>query len=453
MHDAARPLGLQLFVLRGLGRGCLLITVLIALALPAACRGIPQIIDLDATVSSHIPTVVLVHGSVDTADSLALRVEYGVGDTFGQSVSRVTEEDGTFQIYLLGLPAGTVYQARVVVEYGEDEAVSDTLTFETGDIPPHLPMLSISGDDMERMPDGYFVSTLRTESRLAMIVEGGGQILWWYDVPDAETGTTRLSSDGLHMIATTNAGYQKMRLDGSDAVMVEVPESHHDFAVLPDGKLGFLAYDYREIVELGGLVQGTQIIEVAGDGTQEQVWSAWDSMELDPDWIGEDLVWGHANAIDYDEREDVYYVSFLTHSSIVKIDRATGEVVWSLGGLNSDFSYQGSDWLFTATHQFQRLENGIVAFENGDEESHSSVVQFDFDEASTEAELVWSHAHDPPMFSTRLGDVTRTQDDLTFITWSLQGQIELVALDHQVLWRANAPEGMGIGYATWVPAE
>ena len=77
--------------------------------------------------------------------------------------------------------------------------------------------------------------------------------------------------------------------------------------------------------------------------------------------------WTHANAIIFDELENVIYLSSRHLSRITKIDYSTGDIIWNLGPqMNSGDVPLGNDIGFSFQHSLQLLENGnLLTFDNG----------------------------------------------------------------------------------------
>ena len=73
-----------------------------------------------------------------------------------------------------------------------------------------------------------------------------------------------------------------------------------------------------------------------------------------------------------------------------------------------------------------------------------------YDDDGDEAELIWSYAPSPTVFSFSLGDVSRLENGNTMVTFSNQGQIDEVDASGEVQWRLNASLGGAVGYATFM---
>ena len=173
---------------------------------------------------------------------------------------------------------------------------------------------------------------------------------------------------------------------------------HHDIIRLPNGNyLGLIETSSLGPIPIGewtALFQnlgfladgitpefpwvGDKIVEWDKD-SKEIVWS-WNTFEhfnmSDFDELGGTwneayfnlhYDWTHANAIIFDEQENVIYLSSRHLSRITKIDYSTGNIIWNLGHqMNSGDVALGNDIGFSFQHSLQLLENGnLLTFDNG----------------------------------------------------------------------------------------
>src|SRR5215210_1358962 len=82
----------------------------------------------------------------------------------------------------------------------------------------------------------------------------------------------------------------------------------------------------------------------------------------------------HINSIDVDH-DDNLLISARETSTIYKVDRKTGEVVWRLGGKKSDFEI-GPGTRFAYQHDARRQRDGtITIFDNGTTVFHNGSPQ------------------------------------------------------------------------------
>ena len=162
--------------------------------------------------------------------------------------------------------------------------------------------------------------------------------------------------------------------------------------------------------------------------------------------------WTHANAINYDPAEGAYYLSLHNYNSILKIDRATGAVVWALGGLIDDFGIPEED-AFARQHQFQLLDGDrILVFDNGFvDDADTEVVELQLDTAAREAEVLWRYRPADALYTLFYGDVERMDGGETLISYSAAGRFEYLDPDGALLWRMDARLGDVLGYSKHLP--
>jgi hypothetical protein len=426
--------------------------------------------DVEATIaiSDAIPTVVTVSWAVSGDDVVGGYVQFGRTRDYGRSTLATLDDEGTARAVLLGLEEDTEIHLRVVEVVDAESLLGPDEVVTTGSLPSDLPSLELSLDSAIATHGGYLVTSVLAQPAAAVIVNADGRYVWAHRPPTdwdslfinrvfpsvtgeaflyhAATSAMSGGFDGESARAIVRVG-----LDGAGGEVMEIPDVHHDFVERPEGTLAVIKRD-RRMTE-GELVEGDQLVEVAPDGSETVIWTVWDHIEYDPDEVTVDdgSGWVHANAVDHDPDQEAYYLSLRNLNSILKIDRATGDVLWTLGGLRSDFTLDGGTRLFEQQHQFEVLGDRVLVFDNGTvEQFNSRVVEYRLDEATGTVELLWEHRDDPPLYNLALGDVSRLPQDHTLITWSSQGQVDEVTRAGDVVWRLRADMGAGLGYTTWL---
>jgi len=415
----------------------------------------------EITVSDRVSTVVTVRwdAPVETADEIY--VEYGLDESYGHQAPVTVAGDGEVEAVLLGLKQATEYHLRtVVVQDGQATPGADR-TVVTGEAPASLTELSLHAPLPDEMRQGYVLTSLMSIPPAPVIIDSDGDYVWWYVFDEGHPPPMSrliLSQDGGSFILQRPAGDEefadpdevvRVSYDGTrEEVITGGIEGHHDMVELPDGTIAMFKAQTQQVE--GNDEDGDILVEIAPDGEETIVWSVWDTeefLELD-DYV---QTWSHANALNYDPGEDVYYLSLRNLNAIYKIDRATGGVLWKLGGEDSDFEAPGVGTdVSTYQHQFQIYGDGILIFDNGDADDYSSrVVEYTLDEAEGIADPVWSYNADPPVYVYGLGDVHRFDDGDTMVTWSTAGRIEFITHDREIIWRLDADLGTGFAYTTW----
>jgi arylsulfate sulfotransferase len=436
----------------------------LSLVLLAGCTSSPGEMLVEAVVSEQIPTVVTVHGQVDLAEVEAAYVEVRA-DGDWQRTPLQLDEDGEFEQILVGQKPDREYEIRGFAVAGDTTVTSETSTVVTGPVPPFLPHLETTTLDAALDPGGFVVTSLISFPSAAVILDADGEYVWWYRAENEEVPITRvrLSRDGRWMmvlvselILTEDAGmmedqpFLRVRMDGSEVVTTGVPGAHHDFLEHTDGTVAFIAHDVREIEYEN--IRGDRIIEVSPDDAIEEVWSVWDHMDYhegqnqDPG-----TGWTHANALDYDEDDEAYYIGLRNYSCIHKVDRGIGEVLWTLGSPESDYRLaDGGTHFFEHQHQFEILDGSILVMDNGGTEAGSRAEEFSLDLSLAEALPVWNYQADPPVVTFALGDVQRLPAGETMVTWSTAGQIDLISAEDELIRQVNVGIGGTFGYAYWL---
>jgi len=448
-------------------------------------------VTLELAMSDVVPTVANVMWDTRYNAVDAVWLEYGLTEDL--TMRRTLPGNGA-KVPLLGLKAGHAYWARVVVDVGGKTSASATVSFETGNPPPDFPEVDVEVFDVDRAHTGFLVTTLFVSPTAPVILDSDGDYVWWY-VPDnaydvnysraaisAEAGVVwawtlnvQGSSGGdddscgskvddeftlgvfvgpcgdgqPHLALNGDQALLKIPWDGGDVESYQIPDGHHDMVALPSGSIAYLKYD-RRILD-GEKYEGDRIIERARDGGTSEMWSVWD--DFTPTDIPQvpGMTWSHANALDYVSDQGAYYLSALGMGALLKIDREGGFVDWVLGGADSDFT-ESTDLEYAPAmwgHQFDVFDDRVLLFENGESERmFSQVLEFQLDEASGKADVVWSYRPKPDIYSFSLGDVQRLESGNTLVTFSNQGLIEEVSPEGEVLWRLSMSVGGALGYLT-----
>lgn len=388
-------------------------------------------------------------------------VTYGVeGDTTWRASASIA--DGTASAVLRGMRPGLEHTVKAWEMQDGAEVEVDSVVATAGAVSGTLPDADFVVDEEGRNQLFMVSSVLSTPSR-AVIYNGHGEVVWWHE-PLFEnhviirawpahdgTGVQYMSRSNPKGKATGVESYL-VKVDWTgDVVETEaLQDAHHDFYLHEDGTTAYLAEDVVEIE--GTAYVGDRLIVRTLDGTEQELWSVWDSFTLDdaPDVL-EGTTWSHANAVDYDAEDGIYYISLRNFNAIVGVDAATGEKVWQFGGNQSDYPEIFTD-TFNWQHQFEWQDDGsLMIFDNGNTDRlFSRVMQYVFDDDTMTVEAVFEHISDPPTFCYGPGDVHKLENGNTIVTWGSAGRIQEVTADGTLLWDNLFGIGGAFGYTTWV---
>ena len=134
--------------------------------------------------------------------------------------------------------------------------------------------------------------------------------------------------------------------------------------------------------------------------------------------------WTHGNSIDIDG--DNLIISNRAMSEVIKYDRFTGDVIWTLGGPLNDFTFINDSLSGPyKQHDARRLDNGnLMIFDNGhgSQGGESSlrparVLEYEINEENLTATLVWEYSHPQGYVSLNQGSSQRLENGNTLISW------------------------------------
>ena len=216
---------------------------------------------------------------------------------------------------------------------------------------------------------------------------------------------------------------------------------NHDFQVMPNGHALIMIYDsvYLDLstVVPGGYpaarVDQTVIQEVDVDNNVVFQWRSLDHIPVTDTYkpISKGLDYIHVNSIWFDELDGTIIASCRETSEVIKISRATGEIIWRLQGKHNQFAFTNAipgntdPAFFQEQHCARRLPNGnLTLFDNGYAPSVPGMdrpftrgVEYVIDEVNKTAALVWQYRHVPDIITSNGGEVQRLPGGHTIITW------------------------------------
>jgi hypothetical protein len=148
----------------------------------------------------------------------------------------------------------------------------------------------------------------------------------------------------------------------------------------------------------------------------------------------------HINSIDVDHDNNLLICSRWTFT-VYKVDRKSGEIIWRLGGKNSDFGMApGTRTRYQ--HDARRQPDGtITIFDNGgrytDKESHGLVLKLDEDKMT--ATLERSYAHPDKWRAASQGNMQLLLHDNVFMGWGSESVFSEFDSDGELIFDASFP--------------
>ena len=332
-------------------------------------------------------------------------------------------------------------------------------------LPADFPAMTAHIYDANAIAPGYvfLAVALNVEGigHYLMILENDGTPVWYRKVGHDEIYNFGVMPNGLLHYAPFLAAHSyagggdvlHTLLDEDFNLVEEVRPGNgyvaegHDFQLLPNGHVLLFGY-YLNPVDMSKIVPGASPKALVSGGVVQELdaqrnvvfqWRTWDHYgfedffgSLTTDARAKDAMINtfHLNAVWLDDDGHVIIsapqpAAKLPKSGwIKKINRQTGEVMWTLGGQENQFTFVGVTQAegveaFTG-HAFYRLENGnVLIYDNGDTQGKrpSRVHEYKLDEASKVATYVWSYTPDKNIAGTGRGNAQRLPNGNTMIGW------------------------------------
>ena len=320
-------------------------------------------------------------------------------------------------------------------------------------LPHDFPVLSVTGTETPNpgwyLADAAFPNTVAPadQSRFLMILDNRSVPVWYRRVTNPSINLTLLSDGtlawskllGLAFGSTAGGAYEVHRLDGTlvrSISTVSGPTDHHDIAQLPNGDIVLATYVPRQHIDLrilgagytnDELVYDSHLEEIRPDGTVAWTWKSEDHIPLSATTypqrfpgiagVGVDLI--HINSVHVAADGDLI-VSGRHTDAVYKIRRNTaGDVVWRIGGNQSDYTFV-NDPLdgFARQHDAQLLANGdLRMLDNRTGLGRPRAVEYALDTVKRTATLVWSATDPAVTASGGVGSVRSTGDGDRVVAW------------------------------------
>ncbi len=337
-------------------------------------------------------------------------------------------------------------------------------------VPSDFPHINVSVND--NPDEGYiFLNNWRNENPYNIIFDNDGSPVWYERFSNGDRRRDfKVQPNGMITMLARSRGH---RFLGYDENFNEIKEfgaqgygtDEHELQVLENGHYLLLGIhtvhvDMSKIVAGGqenAAVHETGIQEFTADGELILNWRALDY--LDPaDIIGwcdlgqadprdNSFRFPHMNAIDIDTDGHIL-VSSRHLSEVTKINRQTGEIIWRLGGANSDFEFVNDELDgFRMQHDIRSLGNGLYSvFDNGNvhEPSRSRGVIYKLDTTANTATLVWEYRNPPgTSYSHYMGNHQKLPNGNSFINWAVGNRPKAteVTPNGEVVYEMNFSEG------------
>jgi hypothetical protein len=445
------------------------------LPLLLACAGPSG--DLEAvtfTVNPRVTTVI--NAAWTSAEGGEAFLEWGLDDRLTERTQSAQVEAGEHKLRLIGPAAGSQVFVRAVVETDD----GDRLTSAVHVLNLPLAPAGMGAVYAEGAPSqtGSLLTTIVKEQPWVVLLNTDGEPIWYYALPGRSiTTATQPARDGegLLVLVVEQQGPKKVvqvirvSWDGELVGAMEIPDGHHDFRELPDGRIAWVQPELRELI-----VDGEPMI-VMGDNLRLSAWgedasatpteppllSLFDALpppgnlcdhHARPTEFNGELVldWSHINSIDYDPDTDelILLAHFVDTLVSVPVTGGEAKVVSTVAG----YTTEDGELPFSHAHSSMMRSDHALLFDNG---LHyvpplSRLVSLSWDERDQTLWEDWSYEDPDAGVVQVLGDAQPTPQGGALASYSTHGRIIEVTERGEVLWTLETEAGAGFGRLRWM---
>lgn len=416
----------------------------------------------DATLVADTEVVTRVAVHLENDEEITAHLEYGDASEPEETWLRSDDVVGSTLDFTAYLHADTTSGIRVVGTDANGRKVAGAVQEITvGSIPNEIPVYQSTIDvTVEGLGPLLLTTEMSADAdeTVANILTLDGRSVWYWQPGDGVLPAARYDAASgdvygvVSQIADDGYGYVfRVPVAGGEVQKHELTWAHHDALLLDDGVIATLVSTFGEYE--GDTVAGDSIVEIDPDGTERTIWDAFDVLAPAPNhaWSitqfpGGEKDWTHANGLDYDPGEGAYYVSLWGTEQVIKVDRATGNTVWIMGGPENEFDF-GDDGGFGPQHAPDFEGGRLTLFDNNDA-SGSRACDYAVDEDARTATLTWSYAPADPLWALVLGDVTARDGGSHLMGWGSSGNIYVTDADDQLAGFLQMDKALAIGQVT-----
>ena len=274
------------------------------------------------------------------------------------------------------------------------------------------------------------------------VIQFAGQpaLAWWEGIVNGGIGTGD--------VVVTDRSYREIaRVRAGNGRRADL----HEFQVTPSGTALLLADAGVPATSApGGAGLNGQVLDCAVQEIDLQTgavlfeWHTADHVSIDESFIpySADATaiydYVHANSIDVDT-DGGLLVSARNTSTVYKIDRASGAIVWRLGGKRSDFA-MGAGANFSWQHDARRQADGtLTIFDDSTSPGHSRAIVLRLDEQAETATLVRAFERPTPLFARSQGNLQLLPRGNVLVGWGDAGYVSEFSGSGELVFDATYP--------------
>ena len=348
------------------------------------------------------------------------------------------------------------------------------------DLDPPIVAIDIPGPDANPghlfLASFYAANTAVVSQYGPQICDTDGNTIWFLPVPTGTSATAFRAQEyqgkpvltwwqgqvllpagygqGEYVIMDTNYREVK-RVSPGNGYQADL----HEFLLTPEGTALFTAYHEvtADLSPVGGPSPGVlldsivQEVDVA-TGKVLFEWHSWGNVGLDESNAflppaGAPYDYFHVNSVDVDSDGNLL-VSARNASTIYKLDRQSGEIIWRLGGNKSDFTLNDGA-VFGWQHDVRRRADGTISmFDNGNSgvpgqsvNPQSRGLVLDVDMTWMQASRSIDYVHPDELVVFAMGSVQTLPTGDIFMGWGLKPHFSGFTAASQLTVDADLPDG------------
>ncbi len=435
--------------------------IAVALCSTAACDLDSSDLDLEVWEDPDRPNALWVAWS--TAEPS--QGEVVVDGEHGERIALSSDGELTDHLFpILGLPAETGVEIRATSQTA-DGPLEQVVTSSTGSISRTLPRMNSRTWNRDlASPEAYLLLGLGSDRWSGLlVVNRHGRLVWWHELEPGtdfvETGMSPELPGALSLVWTSeDEAIHQVPFDSRDPVVVtELPDAHHAYAPLPDGRLVYCYEDCRswEHDSLGQEVyacgDGLGILEA--DGSISTLFTTWDwgmpeERDLRNSTARRPEDWTHANAVAYHPERDTLLLSLRDELTVLEVDLQTGQVVDEHGLSDGAAGFADGTEAFNYQHDPNWTGDDtmlMVSTDWHDEDSlgrETCAVEYSLDPDDGRLEELWSYEPGPDIYSWSGGGARRLANGNTLVHWRHpKARVREVSPEGEVVWELLAKDG------------
>lgn len=287
----------------------------------------------------------------------------------------------------------------------------------------------------------------RWPTNFSSAVYGGVPVLaWWEGEVELPAGYGR--GEGVIVDGAYNEVTRVRAVGGRVADM-------HEFRITPDGTAFIACYPETvpaDLTAVGGPKNGRvlqsvfQEIDIA-TGLLVMEWRSLDHVPVTESsrHLGDPYDYFHINTVDLAPDGNLI-ISARHTSTLYKLDRRTGEVIWRMGGKHSDFAMT-REARFAWQHDGRQLDaRTFTVFDNGYDgtvrtHSESRGIVLDVDEPGRKVRLARAYYHPKTILVEAMGSVQLLPTGNVLVGWGSAPFVTEHTREGAVIWSVRMPKG------------